>query len=61
MNKNTEEHILMLLRTLANPQNWELHEVKDKYGDWLGSYYTWEKEFYDPMYVAQELLDEIGE
>lgn len=61
MNKDTEEKIIMLLRTLAEEKNWKLHEVKDQYGDWLGSYYTWEKEYYDPMYVAQDLLDLISQ
>jgi len=59
MNKDLEEKIMMLLRTIAEPKNWMLHEVKDQYGDWLGNYYTWEKLHYDPQDVAQDLLDQI--
>ena len=54
MNKDTEEKVMMLLRTLAEEKNWKLSRV---YGMTL---YTWEKEHYDPMYVAQELLDLIN-
>jgi len=59
LNTDIQEKVIQFLNTISNDDNWELHEVKDQYGDWLGNYYTWEKESYDPKYVAQDLLDLI--
>ena len=59
MNKNTEENIMMLLRTLADNENWRLLPNIVK-GEFVGNDLFWIKESYDPMYVAQDLLDEIS-
>jgi hypothetical protein len=59
MNKEMYDEVVRFLKILADGDNWEHHDVHDKFGDWLGSYYTWENNYYDPMYMAQELLDTI--
>ena len=59
MNKDTEEKVMMLLRALAKTNNWRLQEIRDKNGNFIRNELLWEKPHYDPMYVAQELLEEI--
>jgi len=55
MNKDLEEKVMMFLRALAEQSNWKLSRV---YGMTI---YSWEKEHYDPMYIAQDLLEQIEE
>lgn len=61
MNKDTEEKLIMLLRTLSLHSNWTVREVYGRIsGGWLRNEYLWLKEHYDPQSVAQELLRELG-
>lgn len=59
LNKDIQDKVIQFLNAISDEDSWRLHEVKDQYGDWLGNYYTWEKDYYDPKYVAQDLLDLI--
>lgn len=56
---NTQEKIIMLLKTLAEKKNWKLIKHVDEHGNFLWSDLLWVKEHHDPMYVAQELLEEL--
>jgi hypothetical protein len=60
MNKDTEEKVMMLLRALSEKKNWKLipQYVDNKF---VKNFLLWEKEHYDPMYVAQELLEQLSE
>ncbi len=59
MNRETEEKVIMLLRTLAKQGNWAIQKITDVDGNWIRNELLWEKQHYDPMYVAQDLIEEI--
>lgn len=61
MNRDLEEKVIRFLKSIANDDNWDLEELVDEYGDFQGSNLSWTKEYYDPSFVAQELLDLLGE
>ena len=51
--------IVQFLRVLANEENWSLDEIRDRYGDFLFNNLTWEKDSWDPRFVAQDLLEQL--
>ena len=51
--------IVQFLRVLANEENWSLDEIRDRHGDFLFNNLTWEKDSWDPRFVAQDLLEQL--
>ena len=53
------EAVRVFLGVVADRQNWRCHEIRDKHGDYIGSYFTWELDTYDPQHEAADLLEKL--